>query len=43
LGNPLDAYRLARPFTDVVWQRGNAEGHVYAVLLAVDGKRLANQ
>jgi hypothetical protein len=43
LGNPLDAFRLAQPFTRMVWYRGNAQGNVDAVLLAVDKKNLASQ
>lgn len=43
LGNPLDAYQLAQPFTRVVWYRGNAQGNVDAVLLAVDKKNLEGQ
>jgi hypothetical protein len=43
LGNPLDAYQLARPFTELVWYRGNAKGDVDAVLLAVDRKNLASE
>ena len=43
LGNPLDAYMLARPFTQLVWHRGNSKGEIHAILLAVDKKNLENQ
>lgn len=42
-GNPLDAYQLAQPFTQLVWHRGNSKGEIHAILLAVDKNSLANQ
>lgn len=43
LGNPLDAYALAKPFTRLVWYRGKSQDEIYAVLLEVDQGALANQ
>lgn len=43
LGNPLDAYKLAQPFTRLVWHRANGKGEVHALLLAVDHGSLERQ
>lgn len=43
LGNPLDAYELAKPFTQMIWYRGKSQDEIYAMLLAVDKRVLASQ